>query len=224
MLPSNLAHLNCSQDHRWFYTHTHTQSLKHGMYSISLYYLNKSIMKLEEYMMHFFCFPCLTRFGIYGWNLLKIDYSTVSSITSSISEYGSTREIRPMLFKLYLFKKIHLLIWLRQVLVVACGIFSCGMWDLVPCFEGVESFSCWTAREVPQTVSWPRWTLLYVETICSVLPLSYWDKLSAVQSPSTNCSQGNCFQYLYFGLYLCIYVCLYVCMYKNIMEIEIKNL
>ena len=26
----------------------------------------------------------------------------------------------------------HLFIWLPQVLVAACGIFSCGMWDLVP--------------------------------------------------------------------------------------------
>lgn len=25
VLPLNLAHLNCSQDHRWFYTHTHTE-------------------------------------------------------------------------------------------------------------------------------------------------------------------------------------------------------
>ena len=26
----------------------------------------------------------------------------------------------------------HLFIWLHWVLVDACGIFSCGMWDLVP--------------------------------------------------------------------------------------------
>ena len=31
---------------------------------------------------------------------------------------------------LILFFNIYLFIWLRRVLVAACGIFSCGMWDL----------------------------------------------------------------------------------------------
>ena len=56
-------------------------------------------------------------------------------------------------------------IWLQQVLVAACGIFSCGrktlscdMWDLVP-WPGIEprdpawwarNLSYWTTREIPQ--------------------------------------------------------------------------
>ena len=30
-------------------------------------------------------------------------------------------------------RNIYVLIWLHQILVVACGIFSCGMWDIGPC-------------------------------------------------------------------------------------------
>ena len=53
---------------------------------------------------------------------------------------------------------IYLFIWLCWVLVAACGIFSCGMWDLVP-WQGIEprlpamgvrSLGHWTTREVPQ--------------------------------------------------------------------------
>ena len=63
----------------------------------------------------------------------------------------------------FLFK--YLFIWLCQVLVTACGVFSCGMrtlnccmWDLVP-WPGIEprtlalgaqSVSQWPTREVPQ--------------------------------------------------------------------------
>ena len=39
-------------------------------------------------------FPYFIRFGICRWNLLNIDHSSVPSITFSISEWGSTREIR----------------------------------------------------------------------------------------------------------------------------------
>ena len=71
---------------------------------------------------------------------------------------------------MFLFKKknqlifIYLLIWLHWVLLVACGILSCGTstlsrgeWDLVPLpgieprppALGVQSLSHWTTREVP---------------------------------------------------------------------------
>ena len=58
-----------------------------------------------------------------------------------------------LLFK-YLFYLFF--IWLRQVLVMACGIFSCGMQDLVPQPEtdprvpawGAQSLSHWATREV----------------------------------------------------------------------------
>ena len=52
---------------------------------------------------------------------------------------------------------IYLFIWLHWVLIVAHGIFSCGMWDLVP-WPGIElrspalgtqSLSHWTTRVVP---------------------------------------------------------------------------
>ena len=29
-------------------------------------------------------------------------------------------------------KEFYLFIWLYRVLVLACRVFSCGMWDLVP--------------------------------------------------------------------------------------------
>ena len=50
----------------------------------------------------------------------------------------------------------NLFIWLHQVLVAACGIFSYGMWDIVP-WPGIEprplalgtwSLSHWTTKEV----------------------------------------------------------------------------
>ena len=58
---------------------------------------------------------------------------------------------------IYLFLNICLFIWLCQILVVAHGIFSCGMWDLIP-WPGIEpgshalraqSLSHWISREVP---------------------------------------------------------------------------
>ena len=60
---------------------------------------------------------------------------------------------------LYLFIFKYVFISLFQILVVACRIFSCGMWDLVP-WPGIEhrppvlgmcSFNHWTTREVPFT-------------------------------------------------------------------------
>ena len=62
----------------------------------------------------------------------------------------------------YDFFFLILFIWLYQVLVVALGFFSCGIWDLVP-WTGIEpgvlalgapSFSCWTSREVPTYEFW----------------------------------------------------------------------
>ena len=59
---------------------------------------------------------------------------------------------------LLLFLNVYLLfIWLHQILVTACGIFSCGTWDLVP-WPGIEygppewtvqSLSHWTIKKVP---------------------------------------------------------------------------
>ena len=70
-------------------------------------------------------------------------------------------------FKIY----IYLFIWLLWILVVACGLFSCGVWDLVPCLGikpeplalGARSLSHWTTRQVPvhpiltsmPAASWP---------------------------------------------------------------------
>ena len=45
--------------------------------------------------------------------------------------------LRDSLFLFFCFFQ-YLFIWLRRVLVVACRIFSCGMWDLVP-WAGMES-------------------------------------------------------------------------------------
>ena len=74
-----------------------------------------------------------------------------------------------MVITLDLFKKIfsHVLIfiyllflfilfWLRRIFVVACGLLSCGTWDLVPQSGieprppalGVWSLTHWTTREV----------------------------------------------------------------------------
>ena len=62
----------------------------------------------------------------------------------------------PYFFFLSFFKK-YLFIWLCQALVVACGLTSCGMWDLVPWSGikpapptlGLQSLSHWTTTEVP---------------------------------------------------------------------------
>ena len=55
------------------------------------------------------------------------------------------------------FFNVYLFIWLCQVLVAACGIFHCSIWDLVswPGIEarlptlGAQSLSRWTTREIP---------------------------------------------------------------------------
>ena len=55
------------------------------------------------------------------------------------------------------FLNIYLFIWLCQVFVLACRIFSCDVWDLVP-WPGIEprppalgawSLNHWITREVP---------------------------------------------------------------------------
>ena len=59
------------------------------------------------------------------------------------------------------FFKKYLFIWLHQVLVVAGGIFSCSMWDLVswpriklkPPALATQSVSHWTARETPPSLA-----------------------------------------------------------------------
>ena len=61
--------------------------------------------------------------------------------------------------KCILFKKYYLFIWLCCVLVAACRIFNCSIWDLVP-WPGIElrgpsalgawSLSHWTTRESTQ--------------------------------------------------------------------------
>ena len=57
---------------------------------------------------------------------------------------------------LFIKENIYLFIWLHWIFVVACGIFRCGMWDLVP-WPGTKpvppalevwSLNNWTAREV----------------------------------------------------------------------------
>ena len=60
-------------------------------------------------------------------------------------------------FYFLIFIRFYLFVWLHWVLVAACRISSCGMWDLGPQpgikprspALGVQSLSHWTAREVP---------------------------------------------------------------------------
>ena len=74
-------------------------------------------------------------------------------LVSSFYLYNLFPALPPELF----FFNIYLFIWLRRVLVEACGTFSCGMPDLVPwpgieprsLVLGVRSLNCWTTREVP---------------------------------------------------------------------------
>ena len=59
-----------------------------------------------------------------------------------------------VLFLIFLF--IYVFIWLLWVLAVACGIFSCSIWNLVPWpgiesqppASGAQSLNCWTTWEV----------------------------------------------------------------------------
>ena len=69
------------------------------------------------------------------------------------------------------------LIWLCQVLVVACKMCSCGMWDLVSCpgikprlpALGGQSLSPWTTGEIPG----PRFWLWNQEPSHTLSGLSY---------------------------------------------------
>ena len=69
--------------------------------------------------------------------------------------------------------KTYLLIWLCQVLVAVCGIFSCGTWDLVPwpgiepgpAALGTQSLSPWTMRKSPQM-------FYFLSTLCNIWDLS----------------------------------------------------
>ena len=63
-------------------------------------------------------------------------------------------------FYFYLLKKLHVFIWLCQVLVEVCRIFCCGMCDLVP-WPGIASrplalrvqiLSHWTTPKVPRRI------------------------------------------------------------------------
>ena len=83
-----------------------------------------------------------------------------SSYPSSCSFY-SLRSIEPPVFGYftYFLKNIYfyVFIWLHRVLIVACRLFSCGMWNLVswpgietaPPALGAQSLIHWTTREVP---------------------------------------------------------------------------
>ena len=108
-------------------------------------------------------------------------------------------------------KNLFVFIQLHQVLVVACGILSCGvgilscsMWDLVlwlgiqPGLQlGAWSHSCWTTREVPCLIifDWvpgmANFTLLdvgyfFISTdileLCSGMQLNYLERQGAVLS------------------------------------------
>ena len=60
----------------------------------------------------------------------------------------------------FFFLIFYLCIWLCWVLIATCGIFSCGMQDLVPQpgiepgspTLGAQSLSHWATREVPEKV------------------------------------------------------------------------
>ena len=68
----------------------------------------------------------------------------------------------------------YLFIWLYQVLVVAHGIFSCSMWDLVP-WPGIEpgppelgvwSHSRWTTSGVPLSIYCLFLSLIFCKNFC----------------------------------------------------------
>ena len=74
------------------------------------------------------------------------------------------------------------LCWLLWVLVVACGIFSCDMWDLVP-WPGIkprphalraQSLNHWTTREVPPYC-------MYITTSCQVGSEKTWQQATLNQ-------------------------------------------
>ena len=83
--------------------------------------------------------------------------------------HWATSEARTCYSSFLRYLLIHLFIWLYQILVVACRIFSFGMWtlsfgiwDLIP-WPGIEpippvlgawSLSHWTTREIPYYYSW----------------------------------------------------------------------
>lgn len=83
--------------------HTHRHILEHGMHSIIISWLNESIMKSEKVcdVLLVFLPPVLQDLGFVGEMLLNIDHNMVSSITFSVSEWGSHRIIRSTLFRLY---------------------------------------------------------------------------------------------------------------------------
>ena len=56
----------------------------------------------------------------------KLIEDIFSSPLRTINTHHTSKSITTLIF----FLKKYLFIWLHQVLAVACGIFSCGMWDL----------------------------------------------------------------------------------------------
>ena len=76
---------------------------------------------------------------------------------SSVNWDNDKTHILGLLWRFYfIFFYIYLFTWLHWVLVAACRIFSCGMWDLVP-WPGIkpgspalmQRLSHWTIKEVP---------------------------------------------------------------------------
>ena len=87
---------------------------------------------------------------------LNQDY--FNTVISFYQIYRSSTFQDSWLQKLF-FKNIYLCIWLCRVLVAACRIFSCSLWDLVPWpgikprapAVGARSLSHWTTREAPRS-------------------------------------------------------------------------
>ena len=92
----------------------------------------------------------------------------------NISKVSQPEEAQKLCFEVPLtFAPFHLFIWLHWILRAACGIFSCGIWDLAPQPRiqlrppalGAQSLSHWVTREIPLA---PFYNVLYLFGLCWV--------------------------------------------------------
>ena len=113
------------------------------------------------------------------WNFLSLSLSNWCIFVLPISTKVSFPQMSKPRFSLFFF--LILIDWFSWawsqvqhegffIFVVACGIFSCSMWDLVPskgmkprpCALGAWSLSHWTTEKVPD---FPFLTSYYIQSI-----------------------------------------------------------
>ena len=105
------------------------------------------------------------------------------SSTGICCHWNNYSKLHPLKKKIYLFScaRSHLQHSGSSIFTGACGIFSWGMWDLVPWprielgtpWLGVQSLSLWTTREVPSFIFFTEGNLGVVFSSVSELVINW---------------------------------------------------